>query len=416
MGLVARVKTWVAEQLSQSDLNAEFDNLISGVNNITTAQITAKAVTDVKLDDSINPAIRDGEMFNSEYVESGLTYDSAAALIATFLTGIAYILKTSGTFIELKRVYMDRNWTATLAANSDNYVDLKHDKTVSVVAVSVGATEPPVTTDAIRIWKLTTNSSTVTSNTDKRNTSFLTTFSPKHIIGDRYIRNNAASPTTKVDVERCTARDSTGAYSFFVSTITIDITVSGANGLDTGSEAGSTWYYIYLIGDTSGTNAVKAVFSTSASSPTLPSGYDVFARVGAVRNDGSSNFLEFRQEGNFVCYMNENNVYNTTPPGTSFVTVGCSGFAPTNSRMGFFTFLQNTISAGLADPTIVCAPGDKTGSSGGLLALTPIDASIPRINSLPCALASNQEIAIRCKTAGATGNLVVQVLGFYLPE
>jgi hypothetical protein len=76
---------------------------------------------------------------------------------------------------------------------------------------------------------------------------------------------------------------------------TVNITNSGAGGLDTGSEASSTWYYVWIIGKADGT--VSGMLSTSSTAPTMPSGYTYKARVGAVRNDGSSNFLFLRQRG-----------------------------------------------------------------------------------------------------------------------
>jgi len=81
--------------------------------------------------------------------------------------------------------------------------------------------------------------------------------------------------------------------------ITVDITNSGANGLDTGSEAANTWYYIYMIWNPS-TETVAGLLSASSTAPTLPSGYTKKRLVGAVRNDSSSNFLQFFQRGKEV--------------------------------------------------------------------------------------------------------------------
>lgn len=57
---------------------------------------------------------------------------------------------------------------------------------------------------------------------------------------------------------------------------------NGVNGLDTGSRTNTTWYYVWLIMNTSGT--IGGLFSTSSTSPTLPSGYIYKRLVGAVRN------------------------------------------------------------------------------------------------------------------------------------
>lgn len=83
--------------------------------------------------------------------------------------------------------------------------------------------------------------------------------------------------------------------------VTVDITVSGAGGLDTGVEASDTWYYIYLIYDPDN-DLVDGLLSLSATSPTLPGGYTQKRLVGAVRNNGSSNFNLFKQNGNLISY------------------------------------------------------------------------------------------------------------------
>lgn len=70
---------------------------------------------------------------------------------------------------------------------------------------------------------------------------------------------------------------------------------AGANGLDTGAEASSTWYYGWVIWNPA-TQTVAALLSTSASAPTMPSGYTHKALVTAVYNNGSSNLVPFQQK------------------------------------------------------------------------------------------------------------------------
>ncbi len=102
-----------------------------------------------------------------------------------------------------------------------------------------------------------------------------------------------------VAISNGSCRDSTDIFNIINGgTLTADITTSGANGLDTGSEAGSTSYFCYIIADTDGVNAVASLLSLSATAPTLPSGYDVFRRIGWVRNNSSSDFGFFNCNGN----------------------------------------------------------------------------------------------------------------------
>lgn len=81
------------------------------------------------------------------------------------------------------------------------------------------------------------------------------------------------------------------------SNLVVDLSASGALGLDTGSEASSTWYYLYLIKN-SATGAVSAVLSAtneaSSGSITYPSGYDRKRQLRiAIRNDSSSDIIPF---------------------------------------------------------------------------------------------------------------------------
>lgn len=110
------------------------------------------------------------------------------------------------------------------------------------------------------------------------------------------------------------------------STITVDITASGANGLDTGSEASDTWYYIWLICNLS-TNTVAGLFSTSSSSPTMPSGYTKKRLIGVVRNDSSSNFLPFVQMDRQVFYIRSYNVLSSGA-ATSWTGVIIDNYVP----------------------------------------------------------------------------------------
>jgi len=79
--------------------------------------------------------------------------------------------------------------------------------------------------------------------------------------------------------------------------VTVDITVSGINGLDTGSEAVDTWYNLWVIFDGTNIDGLLSISST-ISGLTLPSGYFLAGLVGAVFNNPSSDFNDFQQVGN----------------------------------------------------------------------------------------------------------------------
>lgn len=68
-------------------------------------------------------------------------------------------------------------------------------------------------------------------------------------------------------------------------------------GLDTGSIAINTWYHFYEIQRVD-TNVVDVVFSTNATSPTLPTNYTIYRRIGSGRTNASSQWVSFTQIGN----------------------------------------------------------------------------------------------------------------------
>lgn len=121
---------------------------------------------------------------------------------------------------------------------------------------------------------------------------------PNYIFG-LGLSNDIGIPNTKVDVATGGASDSTGsALLVITSSKTVDFTLNGAGGLDTGAIAASTWYAILVIGGPSGT-AVMATKETagSAVSPTMPSGYTLYRYIGSVLTDGSSHIRSFVQKG-----------------------------------------------------------------------------------------------------------------------
>jgi len=116
---------------------------------------------------------------------------------------------------------------------------------------------------------------------------------PKHYIADLAV-TIGTDTDHDVDIAVGEARDADDSVDITVSsTITVAIDgAAGSNAIDTGTVDPSRFYYVWLIDDSSGTNSPAGVFSLSASSPTLPTGYDKKRIVGWVFTDGSSNIGE----------------------------------------------------------------------------------------------------------------------------
>lgn len=93
-----------------------------------------------------------------------------------------------------------------------------------------------------------------------------------------------------------------GTYQITAATTTRIDVATGSFAADAGSASEirhvkiDTWYHIWLI-RRSDTGVVDALFSESATTPTLPENYDQQRRTGAVLTDGSANIVGFSQVG-----------------------------------------------------------------------------------------------------------------------
>ena len=104
---------------------------------------------------------------------------------------------------------------------------------------------------------------------------------------------------------------------------------TNAGGLDTGTVAADTFYYLFAIYNPT-TQTSDALFSASKTSPTLPSGYTKKKYVGCVLTDGLGNIVGFRQVGNRFYY---NQIFLDIP----------SGLAPTTPTNKTLTVPPNTL-------------------------------------------------------------------------
>ena len=181
------------------------------------------------------------------------------------------------------------------------------------------------------------------------------------------IENTTANPTFQMDIDADEiVLQNSSSFPFIVKNVneTVDITVSGVNGLDTGSEAADTWYAVHVITDSSGTEPTKGMFSLSDTAPTMPSGYDVFRRVGWIKNDASSNFMKFIQTGKgkhrIVWYDHERADVKILNEGTAtaMTVVDCSAFIPpTATEVIILGHFKNGAAGASADMLELRLPG-----------------------------------------------------------
>lgn len=142
------------------------------------------------------------------------------------------------------------------------------------------------------------------------------------------LSNNGSDAVNDIDIAAGTAAEQ-GVASPVLMTLASALTkrldaawAVGTNqgGLDTGSIANGT-YHIWLIAR-SDTGVVDALFSTSASAPTMPTGYDRKRRIGSIvrRTVGTARIEPFIQDNDQFMWVTPVADIAATNPGTAAVT------------------------------------------------------------------------------------------------
>lgn len=162
--------------------------------------------------------------------------------------------------------------------------------------------------------------------------------------GEQSIRNFVSgytlewTDTNTITIKEGKCADSTA--SLFITSsgdIFCDLSVSGTNGLDSGTETNDFFYHLYICTDDGET--IYAMFSTNSSSP---AGATFYRRLGCVLNDSNSDIPEFR-------YVGDDNYREIRLDGpatllaagtaASFVDLDCSAFMPPTSTYAYFALI-----------------------------------------------------------------------------
>lgn len=90
-------------------------------------------------------------------------------------------------------------------------------------------------------------------------------------------------------------------------------------GLDTGTVAVSSWYHVHLIRrDSDG--LIDALYSLSATAPTMPVGWTARRRIGSINTDASSQITAFVQNGDVFTWDVPFISVSAVNPGTAAVS------------------------------------------------------------------------------------------------
>ena len=184
----------------------------------------------------------------------------------------------------------------------------------------------------------------------------------KRMFGGVIVEVNGSNPTYQLDIlSGGVGADDGSDFIEVGATITVDIAVPGVNGLDAGSEAPSTWYYLWLIKDpAAGTEA--GLLSLSTSAPTMPGSYTKKRLIGAVYNDSGSNFVQFSQVEKRVQYQDSQLAFPAAPLAPPFAPVPLAPTIPPIARVASIS-VEGVITGGAAD-AIVFISNSITAATG----------------------------------------------------
>lgn len=216
-------------------------------------------------------------------------------------------------------------------------------------------------------------------------------------------------------------RDSTNVYTMTRTTaagaLTVDITVSGAGGLDTGSEANSTWYNVWFIQKSSdGTQSL--ILSVSATAPTMPAGYDIKRRVGELYNNASGNLMWIRTPKGMGCrrrilYRADQQtaplriVSAGNPTATTWTDANCAAAAPPTCRE---VVLQINLVAPSAIDVIYWREKGETAMNYGIANAAASGQMSNTADSMPV---DSSQVGQYYANAVATDNIYIDVIGYY---
>lgn len=172
--------------------------------------------------------------------------------------------------------------------------------------------------------------------------------------------------TVSISGDEIVVEDSSNNYKTLRNVaLSINSAASGANGLDTGTLAASTWYALWVIWN--GTTTAGLI-STSSTAPTMPSGYTHKARVGWIRTDGTANKypLAFVQKGRRVQYLVAAGSNVAALPTMASGVVG-NPATPTWSAVSVSSFVPPTaaeiVISVFAQGTAAVAPNNNYGAT-----------------------------------------------------
>jgi hypothetical protein len=188
--------------------------------------------------------------------------------------------------------------------------------------------------------------------------------------------------------------------------------VGNNNGaLDTGaiSTTTPTWYSVFLIKRTD-TGVVDVLISLSATSPTLPSPYTLFRRIGSLLTDTASHWLQYYQFGDEFLWagtfgdINISNLSATSALFTLTVPLGVQVWA----------LFRGSMSSATAGVNVLISPPDQiteaTSSPLGNVSLT--NANTTTSVRAPFSIRTNTAGQVRAVASAGSTSFTIDTYGW----
>jgi hypothetical protein len=281
----------------------------------------------------------------------------------------------------------------------------------------------------------------------------MTIFSPSDPINNQpylattglQISNDPITPNTLIDIGPGLTRDSTNTFDINLgnwfgeipstsagtslvngfqtaqagvaanTTTVINGAINGPLGLDQGTLAASSLYYIFVIFDATGKLQPSAIISLSLTAPVLPAGYSNFHWIGQMRTDASTHFLLGYNYGT----KSDRLFFYDAPLATS-VTAGASATYAQVNLIGLVPNINNipvwittNFTPGAAGDTLSLQPGNGTGAP------VVITGQVSTVHVISTNLVMAQQVlvggvlspVINYKVSG-TDTVAISVLGY----
>lgn len=292
-------------------------------------------------------------------------------------------------FVKNQATGADNGWYAAAAGAWTRVVYLDESAEVkpsSMTKVSEGVTL------ADTMWMLTTDAAITLGST-------ALAFSRKDVSANLAtvqgsFKNLKASATgtnasVSVTADEIVALAAAGNYKTLSGVnLTIAGTANGANGLDTGALATSTWYSVWVIWNGA---TISGLLSLSETNPTMPSGYTHKARVGWIRTDGTANkyplsFIQFGRKTQYKIAAGSNLLVLPTiisgiqgsPSTPTWVAASVNSVVPVTASI---IKLVAHLGEGTTNTNTIAAPNNQYGNWQSTTNPPPVSMNMASINT-----------------------------------